>query len=112
MQVLGPVGKMNANEEARQLIERALSLVGEEDFASLLNECTNERVRIACSRLFSSEWWETTLQAAITNPKQYDTALLSALLNKAVATKQAQKEESEEGFKLLIEAVCPTCSQK
>lgn len=88
---------------ARPLIQEAIKLVGEDEFAMLVEEEAGERLRTAVARLMSTAWWETTLRSSIVNPTKYNNQLLCKLLDKAVPTQQAVKVGAEEGFRLVIE---------
>lgn len=92
-------------KQARKLIEQAIRLVGESDFAQIVEVAGQERLRTAVSRLMGSEWWQATIKQAMVQPQQFNTQLLCKMLDKAVPTQQAAKQGVEEGFKLLIENV-------
>lgn len=90
--------------KARALIDEAIELVGESDFADLVEEIAGEKLRTAVGRLQSTAWWQETLQACIMNPTMYNNAILAKLLDKAVPSQQAIKVGAEEGFRLIIES--------
>ena len=95
--------------DAKETLLVILGQLGEDDFAELVEDIANERLKTAVGRLFSSQWWSETLKLAIANPAAatINTQLFCKLLDKAVPTQQAVKIGADEGFRLLIERVEP-----
>ena len=92
---------------AKKEVDALIAKLGEDDFADLVEEIANDRLKTAVGRLMSSQWWQQTLKLAMTNATQYNTQLLCKLLDKAVPTQQAVKIGADEGFKLIIERIDP-----
>ena len=85
-----------------EAIQQLVNKFGEDALADGLMELASKTLMLAASLLHSTPWWTDTLKAAVMNKKEYDSALLCKLLDKAVPTPQTIKLGAEEGFRLVI----------